>query len=396
MRLPLNIRNVALFFTILFSGFYLTRVLSLSPVYITFLIGTLVIVGYAIFNYHSIYISKASVLYFAYIIYIIVTQSFLDPNFSTLINVIFSLLYFIIMLNIAYYSKTEILVRYSKYFIWFTILLLVVEAAWRLTHPIFVIEGTDKDYRNMEGMLFYAFKFSSIMFKDSNFVGTYGLVAFFYYYYLRKKKYVKSMMPLIILFILISLTLSRSAIITVLLTIVILYFLSIKIKLHHIILGIVLIISVVFIALPQIETDGSFLSKFDILELTWRHLQECSLGQFLFGVGFGNTVEHIGIGAHNLLVTHLIESGIIGLLFFLIVNFSLINKTKRYSLYLTIPLFISGMSLAGHAISYYYACLALIYVIERNERKDISTNTNLQCREVCRKSTAKYNATNIC
>ena len=396
MRLPLNIRNVALFFTILFSGFYLTRVLSLSPVYITFLIGTLVIVGYAIFNYHSIYISKASVLYFAYIIYIIVTQSFLDPNFSTLINVIFSLLYFIIMLNIAYYSKTEILVRYSKYFIWFTILLLVVEAAWRLTHPIFVIEGTDKDYRNMEGMLFYAFKFSSIMFKDSNFVGTYGLVAFFYYYYLRKKKYVKSMIPLIILFILISLTLSRSAIITVLLTIVILYFLSIKIKLHHIILGIVLIISVVFIALPQIETDGSFLSKFDILELTWRHLQECSLGQFLFGVGFGNTVEHIGIGAHNLLVTHLIESGIIGLLFFLIVNFSLINKTKRYSLYLTIPLFISGMSLAGHAISYYYACLALIYVIERNERKDISTNTNLQCREVCRKSTAKYNATNIC
>lgn len=396
MRLPLNIRNVALFFTILFSGFYLTRVLSLSPVYITFLIGTLVIVGYAIFNYHSIYISKASVLYFAYIIYIIVTQSFLDPNFSTLINVIFSLLYFIIMLNIAYYSKTEILVRYSKYFIWFTILLLVVEAAWRLTHPIFVIEGTDKDYRNMEGMLFYAFKFSSIMFKDSNFVGTYGLVAFFYYYYLRKKKYVKSMMPLIILFILISLTLSRSAIITVLLTIVILYFLSIKIKLHHIILGIVLIISVVFIALPQIETDGSFLSKFDILELTWRHLQECSLGQFLFGVGFGNTVEHIGIGAHNLLVTHLIESGIIGLLFFLIVNFSLINKTKRYSLYLTIPLFISGMSLAGHAISYYYACLALIYVIERNERKDISTNTDLQCREVCRKSTAKYNATNIC
>lgn len=396
MRLPLNIRNVALFFTILFSGFYLTRVLSLSPVYITFLIGTLVIVGYAIFNYHSIYISKASVLYFAYIIYIIVTQSFLDPNFSTLINVIFSLLYFIIMLNIAYYSKTEILVKYSKYFIWFTILLLVVEAAWRLTHPIFVIEGTDKDYRNMEGMLFYAFKFSSIMFKDSNFVGTYGLVAFFYYYYLRKKKYGKSMMPLIILFILISLTLSRSAIITVLLTIVILYFLSIKIKLHHIILGIVLIISVVFIALPQIETDGSFLSKFDILELTWRHLQECSFGQFLFGVGFGNTVEHIGIGAHNLLVTHLIESGIIGLLFFLIVNFSLINKTKRYSLYLTIPLFISGMSLAGHAISYYYACLALIYVIERNERKDISTNTDLQCREVCRKSTAKYNATNIC
>ena len=137
-------------------------------------------------------------------------------------------------------------------------------------------------------MLFYAFKFSSIMFKDSNFVGTYGLVAFFYYYYLKKKKYVNSVVPLIILFILILLTLSRSAIITVPLTIVILYFLRIKIKLHHILLGIALIMSVVFIALPQIESDGSFLSKFDILELTWRHLQECSIGQFLFGVGFGD------------------------------------------------------------------------------------------------------------
>ena len=392
MRLTLNIRNIALFFTILFSGFYLTRILSLSPVYITFLIGVGAIVIYGIFNYRSVHISRASVWYGIYIFYLIVTQIFLEPNFSTLINVLFSLSYFITILNIAFYT---ILVKYSKYFIWFSIILLAIEAGWRLTHPVFVLEGTDKDYRDMEGMLFYAFKFSSIMFKDSNFVGTYGLVAFFYYYYLRKKKYVKSIIPLIILFVLILLTLSRSAILTVFLTIVLLYFLTIKIKLLHILLGVSFSMLLIFVVLPQIIEDESLLSKFTILELTWNYLQECSFLEFLFGVGFGNTFKHIGIGAHNLLVTHFIESGIIGLLFFLIVNFSLIKRTKKYSLFLTIPLFISGMSLAGHAISFYYACLALIYVIERNERKSISTDSYLQCREVCRKSCTKYNVTNI-
>lgn len=377
MNFTLNIRNVALFFTIVFSGFYLTRVLSLSPVYITFLIGSIVIIGYGIFNFSSIHISKASVIFLLYIVYILTTQPFLNPDFNTLINVLFSLFYFIIVINISLYSNNKILIKYSKYFIWFTIVLLAIESIWRITHPVFVIEGTDKDYRDTEGMLFYAYKFSSIMFKDSNFVGTYGLVAFFYYYYLKKNRYVKSNIPLIILFLLILLTLSRSAIITVPFTIVILYFLTLKIRLYHIFIGVFILILIFTIVFPQIANDGSFLSKFNILELTWLHLQKCSLFEFFLGVGFGNTFKHIGIGAHNLFVTHLIESGVIGLLFFLSVNFSLIKHTRKNSLFLTIPLFISGMSLAGHAISFYYACLALIYVIQRNERKNISINSHL-------------------
>jgi len=83
------------------------------------------------------------------------------------------------------------------------------------------------------------------------------------------------------------------------------------------------------------------------------------------------------LGGHNLFITHFVESGLIGLLFFLMINLSLIKRTQKYSLYLTIPLFISGMSLAGHAISYYYACLALIFVIQQNERKNICTNSHL-------------------
>ena len=233
MRLSINVRNISLFLTIVFSGFYLTKILSLSPIYVSFLIAIGLMSCYAfLYKYKQpIYISKNSTIFIVYIIYLIIEQVFLNPNISSFINVLFSLIYFVVILNFSFNnSSTSILIKYSKYFIWFTILLLTIEALWRITHPVFFLEGALKDYRDMEGMLFYAYKFSSIMFMDSNFVGTYALTAFFYYYYLLRKNYTKSKMPLILLFFLIVGTLSRSAIITVFVTFLFIYFLSIKIR----------------------------------------------------------------------------------------------------------------------------------------------------------------------
>ena len=83
------------------------------------------------------------------------------------------------------------------------------------------------------------------------------------------------------------------------------------------------------------------------------------------------------IGGHNLFVIQFVESGLIGLMFFLALSIFVLKPTGKYSLYLTMPLFISGFSLVGYAIPYYYACLALIYVLQKNERKNISTYTYL-------------------
>lgn len=377
MRVLVNIRNLSLFFIIVFSGFYLTRILSLSPIYVSYLIGTIVMISYSFFTNTSFYTNKLSIIYVIYIIYLVITQIYLEANSTSLINVLFSLIYFVTTINIAFYSTNRILIQYSKYFIWFTILLLTIEALWRITHPVFFLEGALKDYRDMEGMLFYAYKFSSIMFMDSNFVGTYALTAFFYYYYLLRKNYTKSKVPLILLFFLIVGTLSRSAIITVFVTFLFIYFLSIKIKIKHILLFFSIVILVSFFLIPKIMNDPSFSTKFIILNSTWEYIQKSSLLNFLFGIGFGNSYKYMELGGHNLFITHFVESGLIGLLFFLMINLSLIKRTQKYSLYLTIPLFISGMSLAGHAISYYYACLALIFVIQQNERKNICTNSHL-------------------
>lgn len=330
-----------------------------------------------IFNHIPLCTSKLWIIYMIYIIYLIITQFFLEANNTALINVLFSLIYFVTVLNIASYSTNKILVKYSKYFVWFTIILLTIEAYWRLTHPIFLLEGAVKDYRDMDGMLFYAYKYSSIMFMDSNFVGTYGLIAFFYYYYLRKKKYVKSIIPLILLFILIVGTLSRSAIITTFITLFLLYFLLVKIRFYHILIMMIFVSLIVFFLIPTIENDGSFSTKFEILASTWEYMKHCSILDFLLGVGFANSYKYMEIGGHNLFVIQFVESGLIGTILFLIANLTLIKPTQKYSLYLTIPLFISGFSLVGYAIPYYYSCLALIYVIQRNERKNICTHSHL-------------------
>jgi O-antigen ligase len=118
----------------------------------------------------------------------------------------------------------------------------------------------------------------------------------------------------------------------------------------------------VFILLAN---DPSFASKFKILQLTADHFEKSNFLQLMLGVGFGNTVLHLGMGAHNLFVTHLVESGLVGLFLFLFFQLYLIYKSKRRTLYLTLPLFISGFSLVGHAIPYYYVSLAIIYSLSK-------------------------------
>jgi len=367
MSFSVNFRKISSFFLIVFSGFYLTRITSVSPVYFSFIFGVLLL----IINYLKdtrYKINKYSIAILLYILYLSSSQLFLDPQSSSFINVVFSLLYFVIVLNVCKRVSTSAIVRSSYSFVIFSIVLLSIEAFWRISHPVFIIEGTGQDYRELEGMMFYAFKYSSIMFEDSNYVGTYGLITFFYYYFLLKKSLVKNWVPLLLLVFLIFLTLSRSAIVSIPLSIFCISILKGEIRFKYKILLFTLGGFFVSAFVSVIALDQSFLSKFKIFNLTFAYLSSAGVKDILFGVGFGNTVKLIGIGAHNLFITHFIESGIIGLLFFLYVNLVFVKVTNRLSLYVTIPLFISGMSLTGHAISYYYSCLALIYILRTNEK----------------------------
>jgi hypothetical protein len=245
-----------------------------------------------------------------------------------------------------------------------------------------ILKNNNEAVRN----LFYSFKISSIMFQDSNFVGTYGLTAFFFYLFLLRERFVNSSIPLYILGFLILLTLSRSAIITIPLTYVLIAITKKSSSIIYTVLFFVLLIIATVFIFHSVATDESFLSKIRILMLSSSHLSHLSFIDLMNGIGFGNTVRYLGIGSHNIFLTYLIESGIIGLVLFLITNLMFVKGSNRKSLYLTLPLFISGMSLSGHVLTFYYTCLAVLYLLSRyptenplaiEEMKDLKTSKKL-------------------
>ena len=69
--------------------------------------------------------------------------------------------------------------------------------------------------------------------------------------------------------------------------------------------------------------------------------------------------NYFGMGAHNFIVAHFVESGLIGFLTFYT------SKNKA------LPFLLAGMSLAGHAIPYLYAVFVLIILLEKNKGKYI-------------------------
>lgn len=352
------------FLLIPFSGFFLTTVLTVSPVYIFFLLalfGTVLYIG----TKPKITSDRIIGVMLIYLLYIIFSQSLLDPESSSFVNIVLNLGYFLLCLIIVNKLKIKDIVVLSRYFIWFSIILLIFEAFYRISNPVFQLEG-GRDYRDMNGLEFYAYKISSIMFSDSNFVGTFALILFFFNFYLIKKKLIRNKISLFIIPLIIFLTFSRSAIFSCVLCLLILPYIlgNRKHIFQKFIIGSLAGATLIYI-LPLFAQDTSFISKFRILDLTRVYLLEANPVNLLFGVGFGNTVNYLGIGAHNLFVTYLIESGIIGLFLFIFTQLYVAKKSGKESLYITIPLFVSGFSLVGHAIPYYFSSLAVIYILTK-------------------------------
>jgi O-antigen ligase len=128
-----------------------------------------------------------------------------------------------------------------------------------------------------------------------------------------------------------------------------------------------ILIGVLLIVLYQIlSKDASFTTKFLIIELAIDFLKSVPLNTILFGVGMGNTFNFIGIGAHNLFVTLLIETGLLGLLLFLINSYFIIKKTKGKALYILLPFYTMGFSVVSIAFPYLMIQLVIIiFLVEK-------------------------------
>ena len=223
----------------------------------------------------------------------------------------------------------------------------------------------------------------SIAFEDSNFI---SVILVVYYISLRstalysdiKVKY--SLGLNIGLLTLILLTFSRSAYIGVLIfECMVLFFFKpdVNMKLRGLLVSIILVGGGIcaHLIIEKIASDPSFISKFYIVDLTVKYLSHASTLDILFGIGFGNAINVLGMGAHNIFIAIFIENGLIGTLLYLYI---LIMLSIRYKLtmLLIIPISIMGLSFSQIAMPYFYVVIAWLIFVNEDRCEKISKCCN--------------------
>lgn len=79
-----------------------------------------------------------------------------------------------------------------------------------------------------------------------------------------------------------------------------------------------------------------------------------------FGIGMGNTSQFIGIFAHNIFVTMILEMGIVGTVLFLLYVFYTLKLSNGYALFIWVPIFVGGISLFSAFSPFAFIICALI------------------------------------
>lgn len=367
MTSKISLNYTALLFIIPFSGFYITK-LSLSPVYVFTLFGIFLSI-IQIFKSCKIRLSKVTFLAFVLLIYFSLFQHFFStPNISAYINFNFSIVVFIFSYLVLNQNHTNKITKVSEKLIFFSLPLLIFEAYYRLSNPVFFVDFAEK---GREDLFFYYFKINSIMYQDSNFVGLFILSLFFFLLYIKQFTFKKYYLSFAMLTILLLTTISRASILTMFLF-VILYFnkkIIYKYRIFVFIFLIILAFTLFPILLEYRTIDDSFSTKFGIFDATIEYISNASVINLLFGVGFGNAVAVLNVGAHNFFVTYIVESGFIGLVLIVILWTYILLKTKFKAGIVMLPFLFNGISLASGAIPYLYAIFAVILILEKRRNE---------------------------
>lgn len=368
------------FLMLIASGLYLSGITPLSPIYFIFGLA-IIFYCFKLLLRFEIHLNGLSffnlfICFFSIFIQLIVIPNTRIPN--TIGLALPYMFYFICFQCLNTLTKKEIM-NLCAYMVLTHVILISIDAVIRLANPNVYATNIYSGHTRESGLA-YMFKYNSIMYPDSNFVGVQVCLTYFFTVYLIKENLLVSWAKNLkhILFILVILSTSRSAIITTFLYTLIFNKISFPIQLNKKqilwLSGIVvfLIISSVFI-LSLIKNDESFNSKFMILYLANDFLKSIPISSIFFGIGMGNTFSFIGIGAHNLLVTLTLETGLFGLILFMTSMYYSIKKTNGKALYVLFPLFTMGFSFVSLALPFLFTFLAIIYVVENNKLNETNS-----------------------
>lgn len=347
-----NLNYLSSFFCFVFSSFFLSQ-LIFSPIYILSAIG---LIFYLIYLLHRPYFLFDTISIYVFLILIIncVSQFYFKSQFNVIAGFIFSLFLLIIVQNTFRNLNINQIINLSKKMFICSTVIFALDTIYRFTAPAPLFIHNDDFW-------FYKYKTNSIMYGDSNFVGLNILILLSFYHYLKKYYNYKQKPIYYILLCLLILTFSRASIISYGLLII---FLNVGKRFKYIV--VLLSLAILW---RIFSSDGSFISKLFIIDVFYSYYSNASYSEKLLGVGFGNSINVIGIGAHNLIVGYLLETGFITFLLLLLLWYSLTLKSSYRFLYLLIPFLINGFSLTTGNVPYFYALSAVILVLERkNDR----------------------------
>jgi len=353
-------KKIALYLLVSFLGVYLTK-LMISPVYISVLVALILL--FSLYKDSQLYVDK--IVYLLVFCMIYYASYFLRQNLeiNLAFGIVFSYLVFILIMVFGYQYDKEELIKVSFVMIDISIFVLIFECVYRLAHPVY-----EYNFYDLHGndLWFYWYKYSSIMYLDSNFVGLQiiSLIGFILVLSFYVKKNI--LLRIVLLLVLLVLTFSRASILSII--VMLLFYIYRRYFMKQRVLLVLAVLLMYFIYTYTnddiILMDNSYLSKFYIIEVAVEKIRSMSITELMFGYGFGQAENKLNIGAHNIIVLLLFETGIIGLSVFFTGWFIVLKKSQYILMILLYPVFLNMISVSNYSMAYLYGACGVILVIK--------------------------------
>lgn len=365
--------SVASMLLIVFSCAFITKLVPLSPIYLTTM-ASLFLLTYAAKG--IVTLRNRRVVYFFVLLFsiylmlnLLLTNTGVIKDTKDLYVLIFFTQYFVFvdisLSKLKHVDFKKVLLFYFVFnllFLFFE-LYMRIKAGMEADIPTWILANPN--------YIFYLFKENSIIFLDSNATATIvlSIIAIITYLWRDVSKMfpVLSKVFLVLYTVLLLGTFSRAAIagyLVLVLYLILVYKRSVIIKF---IMSILLFLLSVYTVIALLS-DFSFLSKFQIFSETYFYLKSLDLITFLFGTGINSSSEHLSYYAHNVISIYLIEFGFVGFILFIIMFVVIAKSTSKNHFYMTIPYFIAALSFTPIIIPYVFCTYSLLYHIKRAER----------------------------
>ncbi len=375
--------NISIVALILFVGLcscYITSVSHFSPYYF----GLLLLIAFSfillINNYkmRNDYVSKSLstivIVMASFLIFNIYKTTTIEKMPGILFLLLINQISTLIIYNICFLSsqKTD-----SRYFIKDAVhLYFFIEVILGIIDLIYRFAKRTDFYSGIQ--YFYNFK-SSIMFEDSNWNGFIYMISFAFFLYLYDNYRIIGKWHLRILFIFCVFSLSRAAVFSSIIVIIFSRFIKFPYKKRK--MYVVFLILVSSFVLPFliffVTHDDSFNTKIVIIKGLAYYISHTPIDKLLigFGTGFASSeyslpfMNYAWVQGHLYLVVKILDIGLIGICLELLYFYALIRFSKIKFLYLFIPFFVCGLSMAPTNLSFLYCFAGIIVFIEQNRTK---------------------------